>query len=73
MEKSEAFRTAVAKLQAFEKQLLSCSQALKDVDDSSTQAEELIEEHFNRCENVLAARKGVLLDAIKKKVAIQSM
>ena len=73
MEHNAEFMNAVERIQSLEHQLGLCGKAVKEYDECGTQAEILIEAHFEKCLNILAARKAFLLDSIKQKVTNHSM
>ena len=70
MEQSEAFKSAAARIKLLESKLAACA---NNNENSATQAEKEIEEHFAKCMNALAARKADLLREVKQKVNHQSM
>ena len=73
MEQSEEYLKAVARIQVLEQQVVLCSKAEREFEESGVQSQHLIEEHFGMYMNALAARKAALLEAVQQNISVQSI
>jgi hypothetical protein len=73
MERSEHFKRAAQVVKDLEQQLLKCDETSLLLDAMCETTTRQVEEHFEKCLTLLAARKATLLDDIDKRWHAQSI
>ena len=73
MEQSKGFQSVALIIQMFEQELVKCDGREKEQQQKYEEVEKEIEDHFAKCESVLAARKLFLLNECSTHLSTQSM